>query len=386
MLVVQSSLFAIALAVCALCSAIAARSGSPLRTRFFVAYLALELAGFIAEWLMLHPGSPFKALWLTLVMGLSLLVAPCLWLLARELTERKRPQLAELWPGHCLPVLAAWALLLPLLLQSHWGTTFANPQAPASPAKSLWIHGTMLLAIAIFTLQVPYYLRRISHVLERHNHSVRTLFAKAPQGPLLALRWLVVVVATNWLISLGRTLHCLLLGEDFGFGLLFTAVEVLTTCAVLLLVIRQTLPLSQADQALLDTLGPSGDSEAANPKPRYRHSGLSDKDATRIADKIQHALEVDQLYLRDDLSLRLLSQHINETPRYVTQVINESLNTRFYEMVHRYRVRHVANQLKAEPASAITELAFAAGFNSKSTFHSAFKRELGMTPGEYRNS
>ena len=82
----QSSLLSAAIAVCVLCAFLANNDPSRprKRLRYFVAYLVLEASWFALEWLMQHPTSPAKALWLGSLMGLSFLVAPCLWLFARE--------------------------------------------------------------------------------------------------------------------------------------------------------------------------------------------------------------------------------------------------------------------------------------------------------------
>ncbi|HEY8939675.1 MAG TPA: hypothetical protein VIM59_05790, partial [Cellvibrio sp.] len=77
--ILQTSLFAIAIGYCLL-SAAGLRNLLPQwRLRYFSVFLLLEAVGFGFEWLMLHPESGFKSLWLGGLMLLSLLIAPCLW-------------------------------------------------------------------------------------------------------------------------------------------------------------------------------------------------------------------------------------------------------------------------------------------------------------------
>src|ERR1041384_1319885 len=93
---VQSSLFSAAVSVCVLCALLARDSSRQKRYRYFLIYLVLEAVAFAFEWFLLHPSMPAKALWLSLLMGLSLFVAPCLWLFAREITEDDRPDIRSL--------------------------------------------------------------------------------------------------------------------------------------------------------------------------------------------------------------------------------------------------------------------------------------------------
>ena len=62
----QSSLFSAAIAVCVLCAFLANTDHSKPRKRFryLGAYLVLEALWYAFEWLMQHPTSPAKALWL----------------------------------------------------------------------------------------------------------------------------------------------------------------------------------------------------------------------------------------------------------------------------------------------------------------------------------
>lgn len=69
-------------------------------------------------------------------------------------------------------------------------------------------------------------------------------------------------------------------------------------------------------------------------------------------------------------------------------VINQGIGDSFYTFINKYRVEE-AKRIIADPKNVnftILSLAFEAGFPSKSSFHSIFKKLTGLTPTEYRNT
>ena len=91
-------------------------------------------------------------------------------------------------------------------------------------------------------------------------------------------------------------------------------------------------------------------------------------------------------YLESDLTLLKLSQQIGISTHNLSQVINEKLDMNFYDFVNKHRVEE-AKRLLIDPAKQpLTILAIAeeAGFNSKTTFNSCFKKFTSTTPSEYK--
>src|SRR3954467_1817491 len=140
----NSSLYAIAFMSCVLCSFVfrSSRLNRP-HYSYLSAYLVLESCTFILQWLMLHPTSPGKSLWLGLLMCLSLLLAPCLWLYARQLTHPSQAAVRSLSGMQVAMIAAGMLLTLPLIQRSHLGPDYADPRHVASKLQSLFIHGTM---------------------------------------------------------------------------------------------------------------------------------------------------------------------------------------------------------------------------------------------------
>ncbi len=95
-------------------------------------------------------------------------------------------------------------------------------------------------------------------------------------------------------------------------------------------------------------------------------------------------MQNDLLYLEDDLSLKKLSESMSVSENHISETLSQFLDTNFYHFVNKFRVEHAERNLLSSNKT-IAEIAFASGFNSKSTFNTAFKKITGLTPTAFRN-
>jgi AraC-like DNA-binding protein len=162
--------------------------------------------------------------------------------------------------------------------------------------------------------------------------------------------------------------------------------EVSVTVGALILVMRQSTAFSVDERKLVHDLfdPPAEPSTAASSK--YARSALDQPTRTRIQSKLRHAMNDLQLFRDSRLTLRDLCERINENPHYVSQVINQDLHSNFYDFVNGHRIESAKQALAGASETTVLEVALDAGFNSKSTFNAAFRRYVGMTPTEYRQS
>ncbi|KQT20970.1 hypothetical protein ASG22_16265 [Chryseobacterium sp. Leaf405] len=106
-----------------------------------------------------------------------------------------------------------------------------------------------------------------------------------------------------------------------------------------------------------------------------------------LSEKLLEYMLLEKPYLDEELSLVKLSSLLNVSTNQLSRVINQNLNTNFYQFVNSYRVEEVKQKLKNTAFNhySILGIAFESGFNSKSTFNKIFKEETGMTPSQFKN-
>lgn len=116
---------------------------------------------------------------------------------------------------------------------------------------------------------------------------------------------------------------------------------------------------------------------------KYEKSAIPTERLQDIALKIKDFLESRKGYRDADLSLRTMAETIGVRPDYVSQTLNREIGESFFDYVNRLRTQE-AMVLITRTDNTIVEIANAVGFNSRSSFYTAFKKETGCTPTAYR--
>jgi len=333
-------------------------------------FLVAESTSFACELLIAYPDAPLKALWLGLRLGASLFLAPCLWLAVREVAGPTRPRFAELGHGHLAAIGIGVLLTLPVIEDARLGVTFIHPDRPISLLHARIILGSMLCCIAIFAVQVPMLLWRCRKLLAARAGGANLGWM---QMPLLA-------VATTWAFGLLHTLQCAA-HLPLWLVLVSALFEVTVTVGAIYLLLRRVARSLPVDQAVI-VVSQTGTRPTAEPK--YTRSSLTPAMRDRIQRKLREVLSTDAVCDDCMLNLRSLSGLLNEKAHYVSQVINQDLGANFYELVNRARIDRARGLLIESSERTILEIAFSVGYNSKSTFNTAFRRQTGVTPTEFR--
>ncbi|NQZ06344.1 MAG: helix-turn-helix transcriptional regulator [Algicola sp.] len=108
-----------------------------------------------------------------------------------------------------------------------------------------------------------------------------------------------------------------------------------------------------------------------------------------LADSVFASLEQtiinDALYKKPRLSVLDLSEVTGLNVKDISWAINQACQQNFCEYINGLRVKAVQQQIStvAVGNTSLLDMAFAAGFNSKSTFNAAFKKGVGMTPSQF---
>ena len=117
---------------------------------------------------------------------------------------------------------------------------------------------------------------------------------------------------------------------------------------------------------------------------RYERSKIQGLNVESILDELARLMEEERLYMDEELKLPKLAEELNVTSHQLSQILNEKLGKSFHQFINEHRIVEAKRMLVDEPDRSVLSIAYAVGFNSKSSFHKAFLNSTGITPTKYR--
>jgi AraC-like DNA-binding protein len=117
----------------------------------------------------------------------------------------------------------------------------------------------------------------------------------------------------------------------------------------------------------------------------------SDEEArlVALAEKVEDYFKTTEVFLNSQLSAELLGSLTGHPHRQIGQAIKRVHNISFRDYLNNYRIQYLEERLldpKSDAKSSIETLAESAGFGSRQSFYTAFRKAKGCTPKEYFSS
>lgn len=102
--------------------------------------------------------------------------------------------------------------------------------------------------------------------------------------------------------------------------------------------------------------------------------------------ELRRLIEEEKIYRNPNLSLSSVARQLNISSNYLSTLINQLNKTSFTDYINTYRVEDAKKMLINSKYSQFTILSIGleAGFNSKSTFYTTFKKATGKTPTTFK--
>ena len=308
---------------------------------------------------------------------LPFLFGPLVYLYVTALT-RPAARFEARWLVHGLPFAADLLYLLPVFYLKGGSEKVALAEASNAGQVPLSLRFFEILLL----VQAMSYLIASWVALRRYTRRIEGYFSDLAR---IELRWLMAMVlahATVWSIVI---VTILLRAAGLASPLLQGLSQAIQVGSALILFATGYVSLWQPE--LLEKAQAARAAEPARrPLPKYQRNRLADEEAAALARTLTERMRDGKLYRNGALTLEVLADEVGATPHMLSQVLNLHLRKSFYVFVNSYRAEALMAAL-ADPAQrrrGVLELALDAGFNSKSTLNSFFKRYTGVTPSEFR--
>jgi len=267
------------------------------------------------------------------------------------------------------------------------------PDAKHVPVEALKRPATLTIML-IRTVQLFLYFFLSRRALKSYQHSIQHLFSDTSRIDLHWARFLVNGYLV--LISAFLVIFPLLLRYPQYFDLLLLLNMAVATPYIYIATYKGVMQptIWQVQPGINKEIVQEEIQEAekieikivSQEKPKPARAGLSIDKIDEITKKIIALMDVEKLYQETELTLQQLSDKLQLPTYQISQAINEGMKKNFYDLVNGYRVEE-AKRLLLDPKSinyTILSVGFEAGFNSKTTFNTVFKKFTGLTPSDFK--
>jgi len=266
-----------------------------------------------------------------------------------------------------------------------------SQQVPVEATK----HTLLLIPLTLRFVQriIYYFLSR--RALTSYQQSIRHLYSDTSR---INLNWVKYLVnGYLLLIIMTAVFYPLMIRVPQNFGLWILIQGAIVSLYIYIAAIKGITQLTlwqihpeikketleeQVNNARPAVVSMNNNHEGSKP----RKAGLNETKITEIVKNITSLMEKDKLYQEPELTLLQLADKLSLTSHQASQAINDGLNKNFYDLINSYRVEE-AKRLLLDPKNrnyTILSVGFEAGFNSKTTFNTVFKKFTGHSPTEYR--
>jgi AraC-like DNA-binding protein len=104
--------------------------------------------------------------------------------------------------------------------------------------------------------------------------------------------------------------------------------------------------------------------------------------------KLLQIMETEKPYLDPGLKIEKLAEMMFIPTYQVSQLLNTKLNRKFFDFINQYRINEAKRILSGPEGKvkSIMQIAYDVGFNSKSSFNTAFRKFAGTSPSKFKKS
>jgi len=216
-------------------------------------------------------------------------------------------------------------------------------------------------------------------MLKRYNRSLKHLFSDIHQ---LSAIWLQEFIIVMVFIGMLAFIPIMLFPQIETFMIFLPIGSTLCYFFLVYKNISTPIVFSKQVQELL-LLAPETEVEQTPETAK----GQSHEMIKQYAEKLNAYLLAEKSYQNSGINIKTLSVETGIGVHHISETINKEFNRNFFDYINSFRVEK-AKQLLLSPEKdcyTIESIAQEVGFNSRSTFYTAFKKESGITPTEYKN-
>lgn len=294
-------------------------------------------------------------------------IAPALYLSVLHFTSPGRVfKKVELL--HFIPFVIFFIYMSPVVVFEHF--TFQGVSLPpvVKSVMPVFVFFSVKIQVVLYWILAYYQLNQHQKNIELIASDTIPVNLNWLKFLLFGIAFLILLALSEVFIKLDETIPYAAYG--YLFGTLFICYYMLAQ--------KEIYPYEEADLAEVELI--ISNKEAGKEKSR-----ISNELTQQLKDKLEKLMKTEKIFLDNELSLPQLAQQMSLSPHDLSYLLNDGLGVNFFQYVNSYRVEEAKQFMLSEKNKHLNILgiAYSAGFNSKTTFNTAFKKETGLSPSQF---
>jgi AraC-like DNA-binding protein len=301
---------------------------------------------------------------------------PLIFLVIQYLT---RTQFTQQWKNVLLflPFIFFLVQMIPYyMLSAEVKRTFITDFEKSSQEDFGWLNQTMSVLHIIFQGLCLLYYYHVEKRMKDEYSDIESVRIKWLENFLLLMFMVTILAVVSFF---GRTFNWSVLSHFYNFhfigvALMFYWLSYNALTRPVLFGISQDLNTDKKES-----------SEVTDSIEKYTKSGLDTDKSQGVFDTIRNTIASEKLYCKNNLTLSDISERTGIPRHHISQSISVHFDGNFFDLINDFRIKEF-KRLAHDPAKrnlSLLGLAQEAGFNSKASFYSIFKKRTGMTPSNY---
>ena len=304
---------------------------------------------------------------------------------------------------HFLPALIFFMINTPVFLmltpeQSKWFIIYGFAETGSGQMVKLCTYIYYLWNFGVFALQIVFYLYLVIKEILQHKKKIREVFSNLQKKKLNWLIWctglfFALLVINNTLLQtdavdaiivrIAYNIAMIVITAFLGFAGL-RQIDIYDEVKVADMAHTDGDSPKVKDQGRDEIQRQTNVAERSNNK--YVASALSEEEKKKIVDVLENIMQTKKLFLNPELKITDVASEVLFPRKQISQAMNEKLSNNFYNFINRYRIEEAKRLLEDTKYSkfSIEGIAHQSGFNSRSSFYTAFRNETGVTPSQFR--
>ncbi|HOB70260.1 MAG TPA: AraC family transcriptional regulator [bacterium] len=356
------------------------RKENSVANRYLIVILGLFVFNFIK---LIVDESGFYRQFSGLIYGdasIALLYGPLFYFYVRALTTKRSFAKQDLL--HFIPFLVHLAIVFPAYLLDH--------DAKVRAYEAFLTNGFTrsyqpLLTYGMKIVQYLSYLILCIFMIKKYKDEIKDHLSNTYRTDL---SWLMNLFFVN--AGFLAMLFTALILHATGFFTMnhhFTRVSYLWDMVLIftfsIMALRQS-PVFQVPENIIE----NSNKPQSDETDKYGSARLEKETVDSVLKELLEYVENEKPYLDPELTVSTLGEKISLPRHIISQVINSGLKMNFYSFINGYRIEEAKKMFEdtAYKDKNIIEIAYMAGFTSKSHFNLSFKKATGLTPKEFRRT